>query len=159
MALQEAAAAEGLAASPHDPRAEAAYAAALEWLTTAQVAEGPSTLADWDLEDADGGPPAFPGGVLLVSRDRAFLDQVARTILAIDPAAGTPARYAGNYTAYADRRARERERRSALFRSEQAEMARMSRDIARTREQAPQVEKSTTPRQPNVRRLAKKVAR
>ena len=203
---QLAATAERLAASPHDPRAEAAYIAALERLTTAQAADGTSTLADWDLEDLDpamavdqlsggqkqklalakllaDGPDfllldeptnhldagalerlaevlqRFPGGVLLVSHDRAFLDQVATAILAIDPASGTLTRYAGNYTTYADRRARERERQSALFRSEQAEMARMRRDIARTREQARQVEKSTTPRQPNVRRLAKKVAR
>ena len=203
---QLAAAAERLAASPHDPRAEAAYTAALERLTTTQAADGTSTLADWDLEDLDSamavdqlsggqkqklalakllaGRPdfllldeptnhldagaldrlaeallRFGGGVLLVSHDRAFLDQVATAVLAIDPASGTLARYAGNYTAYADRRARERERQSALFRSEQAEMARMRRDIVRTREQARQVEKSTTPRNPNVRRLAKKVAR
>ena len=201
-----AAAAERLAASPHDPKAEAAYIAALERLTTTQAADGTSTLADWDLKDLDpamavdqlsGGQKQklalarlladrpdfllldeptnhldagaldrlaevllrFPGGVLLVSHDRAFLDQVATAVLAIDPASGTLARYAGNYTAHADRRARERERQSVLFRSEQAEIARMRRDIARTREQARQVERSTTPRQPNVRRLAKKVAR
>ena len=208
MALEEqlAAAAARLAASPNDPRAEAAYTAALERLTTTQAASGAPTLADWDLEGLDPAMPVhqlsggqkqklalgkliadrpdfllldeptnhldamaldrlaesllrFPGGVLLVSHDRAFLDQVATGILAIDPASGTLARYAGNYTAYADRRARERERQSALFRSEQAEMARMRRDIARTREQARQVEMSTTPRNPNVRRLAKKVAR
>ena len=208
VALQEglAAAAERLAASPHDPKAEAAYAAALERLTTAQGADGTATLADWNLAELDpamavdqlsGGQKQklalarlladrpdfllldeptnhldagaldrlaevllrFPGGVLLVSHDRAFLDQVATAVLAVDPASGTLARYAGNYTAYAERRARERERQSALFRSEQAEMARMRRDIARTREQARQVETSTTPRNPNVRRLAKKVAR
>ena len=208
VALEEqlAATAARMAASPHDPRAEAAYTAALERLTTAQAADGTSTLADWDLEDLDpaiavdqlsGGQKQrlalakliadrpdfllldeptnhldagaldrlaevllrFPGGVLLVSHDRAFLDQVATAVLAIDPASGTLTRYAGNYTAYADRRARERERQSALFRSEQAEMARMRHDIARTREQARQVERSTTPRSPNVRRLAKKVAR
>ena len=208
VALQEAlaAAAERLAASPHDPRTEAAYTAALERLTTAQAAVGTSTLADWDVGELDpamavdqlsGGQKQklalarllvdrpdfllldeptnhldagaldrladvllrFPGGVLVVSHDRAFLDQVATAILAIDPASGTLARYAGNYTAYADRRARERERQGALFRSEQAEMARMRRDIVRTREQALRVERSTTPRNPNVRRLAKKVAR
>ena len=101
----------------------------------------------------------FSGGVLLVSHDRAFLDSVATGILAIEPASGTVTRYAGNYTAHAERRAREWERQSALFRSEQAEMARMRRDIVRTREQALRVERSTTPRNPNVRRLAKKVAR
>ena len=101
----------------------------------------------------------FSGGVLLVSHDRAFLDSVTTGILAIDPASGTLTRYAGNYTAHAQQRTRERERQSALFRSEQAEIARMRRDIVRTREQARRVETSTTPRNPNVRRLAKKVAR
>ena len=101
----------------------------------------------------------FRGGVLLVSHDRAFLDQVATGILAIDPASGTLTRYAGNYSAYAQQRSRERERQRALYRTEQAVMARMRHDIARTREQARQVERSTTPRSPNVRRLAKKVAR
>ncbi len=101
----------------------------------------------------------FRGGVLLVSHDRAFLDQVATGILAIDPASGTLTRYAGNYSAHAQQRSRERERQRALFRTEQAVMARMRQDIVRTREQARQVERSTTPRAPNVRRLAKKVAR
>ena len=101
----------------------------------------------------------FAGGVLLVSHDRAFLDQVATGILAVDQPRGTLARYAGNYTAYARRRAHERERQHALFRSEQALMDKMRQDIVRTREQARRVERNTTPRQPNVRRLAKKVAR
>ena len=208
MALQEqlAAAAAHLAASPNDPRVEAAYTAALERLTTTQAASGAPTLADWHLEGLDPAMPVdqlsggqkqklalskliadrpdfllldeptnhldamaldrlaesllrFPGGVLLVSHDRAFLDQVATGILAIDPASATLMRYAGNYSAYAQQRSRERERQRALYRTEQAEMARMRRDIARTREQARQVERSTTPRAPHVRRLAKKVAR
>ena len=39
-----------------------------------------------------------------------------------------------------------------------AEIRRIRQDIARTKQQALQVEQSTTPRQPHVRRLAKKVA-
>ena len=97
--------------------------------------------------------------MLLVSHDRAFLDQVATGVLAIEPASRTLTRYAGNYTFYSQQRSRERERQRALFRTEQAVMARMRQDIVRTREQARRVERSTTPRQPNVRRLAKKVAR
>ena len=97
--------------------------------------------------------------MLLVFHDRAFLDQVATGVLAIEPASGTLTRYAGNYTFYSRQRSRERERQRALFRTEQAVMARMRQDIVRTREQARRVERSTTPRQPNVRRLAKKVAR
>ena len=102
---------------------------------------------------------AFRGGVLFVSHDRAFLDQVATEILAVDARRGTVTRYAGNYSAYAAQLAAELERQRSRYVHEQAEIRRMRQDIARTREQARRVERSTTPSQPNVRRLAKKVAR
>ncbi|MDE0449927.1 MAG: ABC-F family ATP-binding cassette domain-containing protein [Spirochaetaceae bacterium] len=102
---------------------------------------------------------AFRGGVLFVSHDRAFLDQVATEILAVDARRGTIARYAGNYSAYAAQLAAELERQRSRYVHEQAEIRKMRQDIARTREQARRVERSTTPSQPNVRRLAKKVAR
>ena len=101
----------------------------------------------------------FHGGVLLVSHDRAFLDRVATEILAVDARRGTVTRYAGNYSAYAAQRAAELERQRSRYVNEQAEIRKMRQDIARTREQARRVERSTTPSQPNVRRLAKKVAR
>ena len=101
----------------------------------------------------------FAGGVLFVSHDRAFLDRVATEILAVDARRGTIARYAGNYSAYAAQRAAELERQRSRYVNEQAEIRRMRQDIARTREQARRVERNTTPSQPNVRRLAKKVAR
>ena len=101
----------------------------------------------------------FRGGVLFVSHDRAFLDGVATEILAVDALHRTVVRYAGNYTAYAEQRAAELERQRSRYQTEQAEIRRMRQDIARTKEQARRVERSTTPSQPNVRRLAKKVAR
>ena len=101
----------------------------------------------------------FRGGVLFVSHDRAFLDKVATEILAVDARHRTVVRYAGNYTAYAEQRAAELERQRSRYQTEQAEIRRMRQDIARTKEQARRVERSTTPSQPNVRRLAKKVAR
>ena len=100
---------------------------------------------------------AFPGGVLLVSHDRAFLDRVATEILAVDPRHGRVARYVGNYSAYVEQRASELARQHSRYQNEQALERKMRQDIARTREQARSVERSTTPRQPNVRRLAKKV--
>lgn len=102
---------------------------------------------------------AFPGGVLLVSHDRAFLDRVATEILAVDPRHGRVARYVGNYSAYVEQRASELARQHSRYQNEQALERRMRQDIARTKEQARSVERSTTPRLPNVRRLAKKVAR
>ena len=86
---------------------------------------------------------AFPGGVLFVSHDRAFLDRVATEILAVDPRRGRIARYVGNYSAYAEQRASELARQHTRYQNEQARS----------------VERATTPSQPNVRRLAKKVAR
>ena len=102
---------------------------------------------------------AFPGGVLFVSHDRAFLDRVATEILAVDPRRGSIARYVGNYSAYAEQRASELARQHTRYQNEQALVRRVRQDIARTKEQARSVERATTPRQPNVRRLAKKVAR
>ena len=102
---------------------------------------------------------AFPGGVLFVSHDRAFLDRVATEILAVDPRRGSIARYVGNYSAYAEQRASELARQHSRYQNEQALVRRIRQDIARTKEQARSVERATTPRQPNVRRLAKKVAR
>ena len=101
----------------------------------------------------------FRGGVLFVSHDRAFLDGVATEILAVDARHRTVVRYAGNYSAYAEHRAAELVRQRSRYQTEQAEIRRMRQDIARTKEQARRVERSTTPSQPNVRRLAKKVAR
>ena len=102
---------------------------------------------------------AFPGGVLFVSHDRAFLDRVATEILAVDPRRGSIARYVGNYSAYTEQRASDLARQHSRYQNEQALVRRVRQDIARTKEQARRVERATTPSQPNVRRLAKKVAR
>ena len=102
---------------------------------------------------------AFPGGVLFVSHDRAFLDRVATEILALDPRRRSITRYPGNYSAYANQRAAELTRQRTRYHHEQELVRKMRQDIARTREQARSVERGTTPRLPNVRRLAKKVAR
>ena len=101
----------------------------------------------------------FPGGVLFVSHDRTFLDQVASHVLAVDPARGKIDRYPGNYSAYAAQRASELDRQRSRYQHEQAAIRKMRQDIARTKEQARRVERGTTPRLPNVRRLAKKVAK
>jgi ATP-binding cassette subfamily F protein 3 len=101
----------------------------------------------------------FRGGVLLVSHDRAFLDAACDRILELDPATRAVQEYPGNYTDYIEQKIAERERHWSRWRDQEAEVRRMKQDIARTREQALGVERSTTPRQPGVRRYAKKVAR
>lgn len=99
----------------------------------------------------------FRGGVLIVSHDRTFLDETINRILDLDPNTQTVKAYPGNYTDYLEQYLKEHEKQWQAYRDQEYEIRRMKQDIARTREQANSVERSTTPRQPNVRRLAKKV--
>jgi ATP-binding cassette, subfamily F, member 3 len=101
----------------------------------------------------------FPGAALIVSHDRTFLDRTATRILDLDPEKQTIRDYVGNYTDYLEQYLDERERQWSAYRDQVAEVRRMRQDIARTREQALSVERSTTPRQPTIRRYAKKVAK
>ncbi len=100
----------------------------------------------------------FKGAVLLVSHDRVFLDRTINRVLVLDPQTHLLRAYAGNYTAYLEQSLAEHERHWEAYKQQAAEIRRMKQDIARTMEQSRSVERSTTPRQPNVRRLAKKVA-
>ena len=100
----------------------------------------------------------FPGGVLVVSHDRTFLNRIATQIVAIDPDSRTAQVYPGNYADYLESYLQARAKQEAQYREQEYEIRRLRQDIARTFEQARSVERSTTPRQPNVRRLSKKVA-
>lgn len=100
----------------------------------------------------------FNGGVLIVSHDRAFLDQTVTRILDLNPHTHTIREYPGNYSSYLQQYLTEQEKHLSTWKDQQYEIRRMKQDIQRTFEQARSVERSTTPRQPNVRRLAKKVA-
>lgn len=99
----------------------------------------------------------FNGGVLIVSHDRTFLNHTVNRILDLDPESHTLREYAGNYDDYLGQYLQEKEKQMSAWKDQVYEIRRMKQDIARTREQAMSVERSTTPRQPNVRRLAKKV--
>ncbi len=101
----------------------------------------------------------FRGAVLLVSHDRAFLDRTVMRLLELDPITHTAREYTGNYSNYVEEKLAERERQWGAWRDQQEEIRQMKQDIARTKEQSLSVERSTTPRQPGVRRIAKKVAR
>lgn len=100
----------------------------------------------------------FPGAALVVSHDRAFLDHTVTSILDFDLRSHNVVAYAGDYSAYLEQYLRQRDRQMAAYRDQQYEIRRMKQDIARTKEQARHVEITTTPRQPGVRRIAKKVA-
>jgi ATP-binding cassette subfamily F protein 3 len=101
----------------------------------------------------------FKGAVLLVSHDRVFLDRSINRVVYLNPQTHTLREYAGNYTAYLEQSLAEHERHWEAYKQQEAEIRRMKQDIARTMEHSRSVERSTTPRQPNVRRLAKKVAK
>lgn len=110
------------------------------------------------LEWLEGWLRRYPGAALIVSHDRAFLDNTVTRVLDLDPVTHTVTEYAGNYSAYIAAWEQRRDRQSAQWRDEQAEARRLRQDIARTKEQALHVERTTTSGQPGVRRYAKKVA-
>ncbi|NWG06903.1 MAG: ABC-F family ATP-binding cassette domain-containing protein [Chloroflexi bacterium] len=101
----------------------------------------------------------FQGAALIVSHDRAFLDNTVTSILDLNPVTHSIRSYAGNYSGYLDQYLKEQDKQLAAYRDQQAEIKRMKQDIARTKEQARRVEITTTPRTPGVRRIAKKVAK
>jgi ATP-binding cassette, subfamily F, member 3 len=101
----------------------------------------------------------FPGAALIVSHDRVFLDNTVARILDLDAETHTLRDYSGNYSDYLEQFLSERQKHWDEYRDQVAEIRRMRQDIARTRQQAMKVELSTTPGQPHVRRVAKKVAK
>jgi ATP-binding cassette subfamily F protein 3 len=101
----------------------------------------------------------FPGGAMIVSHDRTFLDRTVTRIIDLNPETQTVRDYPGNYSDYLEQYLQEQEKLLSAYRDQVYEIRRMQQDIAQTMEQARSVERSTTPRQPNVRRLAKKVAK
>jgi len=101
----------------------------------------------------------YQGAVLMVSHDRVFLDRTVNRILAFDEAKHTIKEYPGTYSDYAEAAEHELELQWSAYRDQESEIRRLQQDIARTKEQAKWVEKTTTPRQPGVRRYAKKVAK
>ena len=100
----------------------------------------------------------FRGAALIVSHDRTLLDHTVTRILDLDSETHKIREYAGNYSDYVEQKLAERERQWAQWRDQEYEIRRVKQDIARTKQQALQVELSTTPGQPGVRRYAKKVA-
>lgn len=101
----------------------------------------------------------FKGAALIVSHDRAFLDNTVTTILDFAPEKRSVRAYTGNYSDYLEQYLKEQEKRTEAYNDQMAEIRRMKQDIAQTKQQSLQVELTTTPRQPGVRRIAKKVAK
>ncbi|MCB0101573.1 MAG: ABC-F family ATP-binding cassette domain-containing protein, partial [Anaerolineales bacterium] len=90
--------------------------------------------------------------------DRTFLDNTVTKVLELDSLTHTVKAYEGNYSDYLDAKEKEWNKQWDAYRDQETEIRRMKDDINRTKQQALHVEMTTTPRQPGVRRIAKKVA-
>ena len=77
---------------------------------------------------------AFPGGVVITSHDRAFLNQAANRVLAIEP--GEVVHHRGNYDGYLVARERALEVKQAAAARQQREIQRQTRFIDRFRAKA-----------------------
>jgi ATP-binding cassette subfamily F protein 3 len=111
------------------------------------------------LEWLEGWLREYRGAALIVSHDRAFLDNTVTQILDLDPLTHVITAYPGNYSDYIEAWTRQREKQWAQWRDEQAEIRRLQADIHRTKMHAMSVELTTTPGDPQTRRYAKKVAK
>lgn len=101
----------------------------------------------------------FPDAALIVSHDRTFLDHTVSRILDFDTETHNLTEYSGNYSDYLQQYQAVHEKQLQAYKDQAYEIRRMKQDIARTKQQAHWVEQTTTSRQPNVRRIAKKVAK
>lgn len=74
---------------------------------------------------------AHPGGVVLVSHDRALLSDVATAILDLDPTSdGLPRTYGDGYRGYQEGRSAERDRWEEEYRTQVAERQRLADDLS-----------------------------
>ena len=90
----------------------------------------------------------YPGGALIVSHDRTFLDHTVTRILEMDPSRGsepcTVHEYAGNYTDYLEQRQAEIEKQWSAYNDQQMEIRSMQQDIARVKAQAAYTERQAS---------------
>jgi ATP-binding cassette subfamily F protein 3 len=117
-------------------------------------AEGADWLQSW--------LAGFPGGILAVSHDRAFLDATVTHVIELDGIHEQPQDYpGGGYSAYRAEKTRRWQRLLLDYEAQEKDRARWEADIERTKGQALYVE--TTVRSgaeaPHLRRIAKKVAK
>lgn len=93
-------------------------------------------LEDWLLR--------FHGAALIVSHDRAFLDNTVTSILELDPETHSIKSYAGNYSDYSAQKEIELIKQQQAFADQQAAIRRMKQDIARTKAQASNTERKAS---------------
>ncbi|SNS09684.1 ABC-F family ATP-binding cassette domain-containing protein [Actinoplanes regularis] len=117
-------------------------------------AEGATWLRDWLQQ--------YPGGVLTVSHDRAFLDATVTRIIELDGIDQQPQDYpGGGYTAYREEKQRRWQRLLLDYEAQEKDRARWEADIERTKSYARGVENTVRSgaEAPHLRRVARLVAR
>jgi ATPase subunit of ABC transporter with duplicated ATPase domains len=75
----------------------------------------------------------FQGAALIVSHDRAFLDNTVTSILELDPSTHRIKSYAGNYADYLEQKLTEREKQAQAFQDQQDEIAQLRAAAAQVR--------------------------
>ncbi len=99
----------------------------------------------------------YPGAVLIVSHDRAFLDRTVTRILSLDDVTRTLKEYAGGYSNYAFTVDRELDKQWAAYREQQEKFRKLESSIRRLSNQAKNIEGETI--HFHWRRIAKDLAR
>jgi ATP-binding cassette subfamily F protein 3 len=75
----------------------------------------------------------FQGAALIVSHDRAFMDNTVTSILELDPVTHGMKSYPGNYTDYLEQKLTEREKQAQAYQDQQAELAQLRSAAAHIR--------------------------
>jgi ATP-binding cassette, subfamily F, member 3 len=75
----------------------------------------------------------FQGAALIVSHDRAFLDNTVTSILELDPSTHHNKSYAGNYADYLEQKLTEREKQAQAYQDQQDEIAQLRAAAAHIR--------------------------
>lgn len=99
----------------------------------------------------------YQGAFVLVSHDRAFLDETVTQIVAIDSRTKSVRAYAGNYSDYMGEREHEANEAAAAWHRQQVEVAKMQRDIRAAEQKSRNIENSTIDFA--IRKKAAKIAR
>src|SRR5690606_39844872 len=86
---------------------------------------------------------AFAGPVLIVSHDRAFLNEVSAVIVALDPREGTASAWHGDYSSWAAEQARRLAEQWQAYEREQREERQLRRTISAIESRSRNIEQRT----------------
>lgn len=110
------------------------------------------------LEWLEGFVQSYPGSVLIVSHDREFLDRTISRVLYLDTETRKITSYPGNYSDFMLARAHEHEAHVEAWKRQKEYVGRVKSDIARLKGEALDMELGSTPRNPGLRKYARRKA-